>query len=310
MKTPARVVFAALLLSQLFPVAAQELILFEANKPARAVDVNNNLAALKQEVALRKAEIDALRADLAALRVVAARLTPRPAFFSDASASPTRVVVPATTVSPIRANLAGTIVTTDSTLACDLAVSGPGGLDAGIVLGSRLYYLYLVPGAEPSSLATLASLNPPTSGPVLSPPTSPWTYLGSFWTAGNATVLPFVFAQGTYYSPGGSSAFEVSTTSTTQVPFTLNVPAHATVLRGRFRIYNGSLGGSVLVASATTGGITVLNSTSATSAWAVVELPLIDSRTIYLASDPNGSGTTPTVVLRPLGWTEDPTQFP
>jgi hypothetical protein len=271
---------------------AQALTRFEPQTPARASEVNCNF--------------DALKAALASMPML------RPSFRSQSGALTTTVIIPADVRSPIGVRIAGSYYQSTSPLTLDLAATGVGGLDLGTVLPARLYYLYIV--LANGSLATLASLTGPGTGPSLTSVGSSWTYVGAFRTNGSSSIVPFVSVRGHYNESASVDDFEVTTSATSPTAYQLVLPAHASSVRGRLLMSGGTASGpgttrEARIGSTPTETLAAIRSEVPNTIYALVDWPLFEPATIYLNLGVDAGLTGVGLVLRTLGWREDPTAF-
>jgi hypothetical protein len=229
----------------------------------------------------------------------------RPAFRRKPGFNQT-VVVPATPAQPGRVAFGSEVRSFTQDLEVNLTVSGLGGLDTGAVQGSKLYYVYLVSGVQPSSVAGVASLNSPAIGPVGFG--TQWSYLGSFITDSVANIPRFTFSKGRYLRFSNDAGSVVGTQSTTPIQFTLRVPEHATEVYARFSL--GSLGTQVSSLEAGPDQATMRIIIQAdgqaltNGVPTIASVPLFDGPVIFLRVSGNCDSS-----CEPLGWTEDPTLF-
>ena len=100
----------------------------------------------------------------------------RPGFRSS-SLDTSKVVVPATTNRPARVLIENSVYTNTTDVSCDVTVTGRGGIDTGTASAQTVYYLYAIPAESGTTFDTVASLSPPSTGPL---EFSAWSYLGAF----------------------------------------------------------------------------------------------------------------------------------
>ncbi len=293
-----------------FGIAPEELTEFQPNTIAKASEVNANFARVTVALNASEAYLESLvtilndvlasqEQDIATLRGSALR---RPAFrwVDDDS-----VVIDGASSRPMLLMLGGEMRQLSTSLEVQMTVVGPGGLDGGVAVPNRIYYLYAVP-TDNNTVAGIASLNAPTSAGPFGHAT--WTYLGSFVTGNSAEILRFVFGDGQYRGWVGATGAEVTVTSSLSTAKGVLIPPYATAVFGRFALSGSVTDGDTISASPTEAGIlTVLRAQAAgVVPVALLELPVLEPSTVYLAvSDTSTTGT-----FRPLGWTEDPLRFP
>lgn len=222
--------------------------------------------------------------------------------------SSTTVIVPGSSASPSYFTIGGRLYQSFTNLTLTTSVSGVGGLRTGLSISANtLYYLYAV--ANSKTLFLIADTVAPTTG-LTGYATTSWTYLGAFATIAAGALPFFTNTRGNFLSSGGSGWDVITNNATPATAKTLLIPSTATLVYCRL-IWGAVavLGDSCLVGPNAAEALVAIRATSTTagnnspgfSSW-----PTQTASTLYTNVT---TATTDSCTLRPLGFTESPSEF-
>ena len=227
---------------------------------------------------------------------------PRPSFRYSTS---TTIKVPGAPTYPIRALLNGQIYQVEEDLYCNLSLSGPGGLRAGLTVTSNtVYYFYLV--LHQDKVMVMADTVAPTQGPLN---VQHWTYLGAVCTpSGGSSLTPFVSSDGFCVFDNQVNVVSHTGGLTPQVKTLSNLPLTSKQAWG-FIIIGGpttNTAGRVMgTNTSNNNALYQLNINATTNNTNYGFVPIFTGQTIYLQLEASGN----TVFFYYMGFRESPMEY-